>query len=148
MQAMMERNDAKAAKCMPAVDTLGNLLTLLVTPANEQDCAQVGELAQSVQEVTGQAVEIAFVDQGYTGDVPAQEAKEHGIQLEVIKLPQAKRCFVLLPQRWVVERSFAWTTRFRRLVRDYERLPTTLVGFHLIVFASLMLDQWLAISSP
>jgi transposase len=124
------------------------LLTLLVTPANEQDRAQVGELARNVQEVTGQAVEIAFVDQGYTGDIPAEVAKEHGIQLEVIKLLQAKRGFVLLPRRWVVERSFAWTTRFRRLVRDYERLPTTLVGFHLIVFTSLMLDRWLAISSP
>ena len=138
----------KGSKLHAAVDTLGNLLTLLVTPANEQDRAQVGELARNVQEVTGQAVEIAFVDQGYTGDVPAEVAKEHGIQLEVIKLPQAKRGFVLLPRRWVVERSVAWTTRFRRLVRDYERLPTTLVGFHLIVFASLMLDQWLAISSP
>jgi transposase len=59
-----------------------------------------------------QAVEIAFVDQGYTGDIPAEVAKEHGIQLEVIKLLQAKRGFVLLPRRWVVERSFAWTTVF------------------------------------
>ena len=129
-----------------AVDTLGNLLTLLVTPANEQDRAQVGELARGVQEVTGQSVEVAFVDQGYTGDVPAQEAKEHGIQLEVIKLPQAKRGFVLLPRRWVVERSFAWTTRFRRLVRDYERLPATVAGLHLVVFACLMLHQWTALS--
>ena len=84
---------------MSAVDTLGNLLALLVTPANEQDRAQVGELARGVQEVTGQTVEIAFVDQGYTGDVPAAEAKQHGIQLEVVKLPQAKRGFVLLPRR-------------------------------------------------
>ena len=47
----------------------------------------------------------------------------HGIRLEVVKLPEAKRGFVLLPRRWVVERSFAWATRFRRLARDYERLP-------------------------
>lgn len=102
------------------------VLTLLVTPANEQDRAQVGKLAAAVQDVTGQTVELAFVDQGYTGDDPAAAAKQQGIQLEVIKLPQAKRGFVLLPRRWVVERSFAWTTCFRRLVRDYERLPTTL----------------------
>jgi transposase len=138
----------KGSKVHVAVDTLGNLLSLLVTPANEQDRAQVGELARLVQETTGHSVELAFVDQGYTGDVPAEAAKQHGLQLEVIKLPQAKRGFVLLPRRWVVERSFAWTTRFRRLVRDYERLPTTLAGLHLVVFACLMLHQWVAISSP
>ena len=130
-----------------AVDTLGNLLALLVTPANEQDRAQVGELAAAVQEVTGQIVELAFVDQGYTGDVPEAEAKQHGLQLAVVKLPQAKRGFVLLPWRWVVERSFAWTARFRRLVRDYERLPATLAGLHLVGFAGLMLHQWMAFSS-
>ena len=95
----------KGSKVHAAVDTLGNLLALLVTPANEQDRAQVGELAQAVQEVTGQTVELAFVDQAYTGDASAQEANEHGIQLEVVKLLQAKRGFVLLPRRWVVERT-------------------------------------------
>jgi transposase len=53
------------------VDTLGHLLALYVTPANEQDRAQVEELARQVQEVTEQSVEVAFVDQGYTGDQPA-----------------------------------------------------------------------------
>jgi transposase len=138
----------KGSKVHAAVDTLGNLLSLLVTPANEQDRAQVDELARLVQETTGQSVELAFVDQGYTGDVPAEAAKQHGMQLEVIKLPEAKHGFVLLPRRWVVERSFAWTTRFRRLVRDYERLPTTLAGLHLVVFACLMLHQWVTFSSP
>ncbi len=138
----------KGSKVHAAVDTLGNLLSLLVTPANEQDRAQVGELAQAVQEATGQSVELAFVDQAYTGDTPAQEAQAHGMQLQVIKLPQAKHGFVLLPRRWVVERSFAWTSRFRRLVRDYERLPATLAGLHLVVFACLMLHQWTAFSSP
>jgi len=138
----------KGSKVHAAVDTLGNLLSLLVTPANEQDRAQVGELAQAVQEATGQSVEIAFVDAGYTGDAPAEAAKEHGIRLEVVKLPEAKRGFVLLPRRWVVERSFAWTTRFRRLVRDYERLPATLAGLHLVVFACLMLHHWMAFSGP
>src|SRR3989441_5993687 len=138
----------KGSKVHLAVDTLGHLLALHVTPANEQDRAQVGELAAAVQEVTGDSVELAFVDQGYTGDAAAQAAQEQGIRLEVVKLPQAKRGFVLLPRRWVVERSFAWTIRFRRLVRDYERLPATLAGLHLVVFACLMLHQWMAFSSP
>src|SRR5436309_4324158 len=138
----------KGSKVHAAVDTLGNLLALRVTPANEQDRAQVGELARGVQEVTGQTVEVAFVDQAYTGDVPAAEAQQHGIQLAVVKLPEAKRGFVLLPRRWVVERSFAWTARSRPLVRDYERLPTTLAGLHLVVFACVMLHQWMAFSGP
>jgi transposase len=50
-----------------------------------------------------------------------------------------KRGFVLLPRRWVVERSFAWATRFRQLVHDYERLPEILAGLHLVAFACLML---------
>jgi len=138
----------KGSKVHAAVDTLGNLLTLLVPPANEQDRAQVGERAKALQDVSGQSVEVAFVDQGYTGDVPAEAAQEHGIHLEVIKLPQAKRGGVLLPRRWVVERSFAWATRVRRLVRDYKRLPGTLAGLHLVVFACLMLHQWMTFSSP
>ncbi len=131
----------KGSKVHVAVETLGHLLTLLVTPANEQDRAHVGELAKAVQEVTGQSVELAFVDQGYTGDDPAQAAASQGIQLEVVKLPQAKHGFVLLPRRWVVERSFAWVARFRRLARDYERLPATVAALHLVAFSCLMLHQ-------
>ena len=84
----------KGSKVHAAVDTLGNLLALLVTPANEQDRAHVGELAAAEQAVTGQSVEVAFVDQAYTGDVPAAQAQQHGIQLAVVKLPEAKRGFV------------------------------------------------------
>jgi transposase len=129
----------RGSKVHMAVDTLGQLLALLVTPANEQERAQVAALAQAVQEATGHTVQIAWVDQGYTGNEPAQAAQAHGIQLEVVKLPQAKRGFVLLPRRWVVERSFAWVGRFRRLARDYERLSETLVALHFVVFACLML---------
>lgn len=124
-----------------AVDTLGHLLALHVTPANEQERAQVDELASQVQAVTGGTVEVAFVDQGYTGPQPAQAAAAHGIELIVVKLPEAKKGFVLLPKRWVVERSFAWTGRFRRLARDYERLPDTLAGLHFLAFAILMLKH-------
>ena len=131
----------KGSKTHMAVDTLGHLLALLVTPANDQERAQVDELAQQVQAATGDSVKVAFVDQGYTGDTAAQEAVEHGIELIVIKLPEAKKGFVLLPKRWVVERSFAWAARFRRLTRDYERLPETLVGLHFLAFAMVMLKQ-------
>jgi len=56
-------------------------------------------LAAAVQEVTGETVEVAFVDQGYTGEQAAADAAMHGIRLVVVKLPAAKRGFVLLPRR-------------------------------------------------
>ena len=129
----------KGSKVHLAVDTLGHLLALRVTPANEQDRAQVGALAEAVQRVTEEKVQVAFVDQGYTGQEPLEAAEAVGIRLEVIKHHEAKRGFVLLPRRWVVERSFAWAARFRRLARDYERLSTTLAGFHWLAFSMLML---------
>ena len=134
----------KGSKVHIAVDTLGQLLALLVTPANEQERAQVDKLAEQVQAATGEAVEVAFVDQGYTGEQAAEDAQAHGIRLEVVKLPTAKRGFVLLPRRWVVERSFGWMARFRRLARDYERLPETLAGLHFLVFAMLMLKRFIS----
>jgi transposase len=138
----------KGSKVHAAVDTLGLLLALKVTPADAQDRAQVGDLAEQVQEVTGQTVELAYVDQGYTGPEPAAAAEAQGIQLEVVKLPEAKRGFVLLPRRWVVERSFGWAARFRRLARDYERLPDTVAGLHFVAFACLMLHRLLLAASP
>jgi hypothetical protein len=74
-------------------------------------------------------------------EAAAEAAAAHGLRLEVVKLPEAKRGFVLLPRRWVVERSFAWAARFRRLARDYERLPETVAGLHFLAFAILMLKR-------
>lgn len=133
----------RGSKLHLAVDTLGHVLTLLVTSADEQDRAQVGELTQQIQTITGHAIEGAFVDQGYTGQSAAQAAAQHGIRLEVIKLQEAKRGFVLLPRRWLVARSFAWLARFRRLARDYERLPKVLQGLHYLAFAMLMLARFI-----
>lgn len=126
-----------------AVDTLGHLLALKVTPANEQERAQVADLITEVQEVTGDNVQAAFVDQGYTGEEPAAEAAQRGVRLIVVKLEEAKRGFVLLPRRWVVERSFGWAARFRRLAKDYERLPTSVAGLHWLAFITLMLNSLL-----
>jgi transposase len=131
----------KGPKLHLAVDTLGEFLALVVTPANVQDRTQVEELAARVQEATGGTIEVGFVDQGYTGEDAIQAAAGWGIRLEVVKLPEARQGFVLLPRRWVVERSFAWLTRFRRLVKEYERLPETLAGLHLVAFTTVMLGR-------
>jgi transposase len=129
----------KGSKVHAAVDTLGHLLALHVTAADEQDRAQVDKLAEAVQQITGETIELAYVDQGYTGENAAEAAAKHGVRLEVVKHTEVKRGFVLLPRRWVVERSFAWAARFRRLARDYERLAKTLAALHYLAFAILML---------
>jgi len=137
----------KGSKLHLAVDTLGHLLAAHVTPADQQDRDQVKRLAAAVQAATGESVEIAYVDQGYTGGMPAEVAAAHSIQLVVIKHPEARRGFVLLPRRWG-EWSFAWTARFRRLARDFERLPTVLAGFPFIALACAMVKQATPLLAP
>lgn len=73
---------------------------------------------------------------------PTRDAASQGIRLAVVKLSAAKHGFVLLPKRWLVERSIAWLARFRRLARDYERLPETLAGLHFLAFACLLLSRF------
>jgi transposase len=131
----------KGSKVHAAVDTLGHLLALQVTPASAQDREQIAALAAAVQEATGETVVVGFVDQGYEGETATAAAEAEGIELVVVKLPEAKRGFVLLPKRWVAERSFAWKARWRRLARDYERLATTLLGLHLVAFACIALAK-------
>ena len=124
-----------------AVDTLGNLLSVVITAASEQERDQVGKLAEKIKELTDGRVELAYVDQGYTGERAASAAADHGIELEVVKHTEAKKGFVLLPRRWVVERTFGWLSRHRRLTRDYERLTETLAGYHWIAYLSIMLQR-------
>jgi transposase len=131
----------RGSKVHISVDTLGHLLAIVVTPASAQDRDAVAALAYATQQATGENVKIAYVDGAYRGPQAHDAAKEHGIQLEVVMLPETVKGFVLLPKRWVVERSFAWLSRFRRLAKDYERLPETLAGLHFIAFACLMLSK-------
>ncbi|GLZ20103.1 hypothetical protein Bpla01_36320 [Burkholderia plantarii] len=70
-------------------------------------------------------MELAFADPGYTGRDAAAAATAEEIELQVVELSEAKKGFVLLPRHWVVERSFGWLNRSRKLAREYERLPET-----------------------
>lgn len=103
---------------------------IIITAANEQERDQVGQLAEKISELTNGQVNLACVDQGDTGERAADAADEHEIELEVVKHTEAQKGFVLLPRRWVVEQTFGWLGRHRRLVRDYERLAETLAGYH------------------
>ena len=111
-----------------AVYPLGQLIAMTVTFADEQERAQVKALRNAVQEATGETVKLTWADQGYTGEQARQDAQASEIDLQVVKLPEARKGFVLLPRRWVVERSFGWLSRFRRLNRDFERLPQVLAS--------------------
>ncbi|RZJ57808.1 MAG: IS5 family transposase [Hymenobacter sp.] len=124
-----------------AVDTLGHLLSVVITPANEQERAQVSELCRQVQQVTGQTVQIAFGDEGYTGEETEYAAAVHDIDLQVVKKSEGQTGFVLLPRRWVVERTFAWLSRSRRLARDFERLASSLQQLHFLVFLGIVLAR-------
>jgi len=131
----------RGSKVPMAVDPLGHLLALHVTVPHEQDRAQVAQWAEQVQAVTGDAVEGACVDQGYTGDRPAQAAAAPGLPREVVKRPEAKQGFGLLPRRGVVARRVAWMARFRRLARGDERLPAPLAGLPFLAFVILLLKR-------
>jgi transposase len=120
-----------------------------VSPAEEQDREQVGELAGAPSKrPRGSRWSYQYVDEGYTAERTAAEAEAHGIRLEVVKHPESKRGFVLLPRRWVVERDFAWASRLRRLVKDYERLPETVAGLHFVAFVCLFLQRAISVIGP
>lgn len=129
----------KGSKAHIAVDTLGQLLSVVITPANEQERAQVGELCRQVQQVTGQSVMVGFGDQGYTGEEAEYAAAMHNSDLQVNKKPEGQTGFVLLLKHWVVKRSFAWLSRFRRA---YERLSSSLQQLYFVVFVRLMLARY------
>ncbi|GHG08683.1 hypothetical protein GCM10017783_21570 [Deinococcus piscis] len=123
------------------MDTLGHVIALLVTSADEQDREQVYDLCHQIQAVTGDRVDVVLADGGYTGEQAEIDAALLDIELVVVKRPAGASGFVLLPKRWIVERNFAWAARFRRLGRDLERLPSTLLGFHWLAFAILSLQK-------
>lgn len=123
------------------VETLDHLLVLYVALTNVDDHDEVGRLAESIQDVIGESVPFAYVDPKYTDETLAEAARQQGIALDVVKIPEAKRGFVLPPRRWVVERSFAWARRCQRLVKNCEQYSATLVGFHIVALACFMLKQ-------
>ena len=130
----------KGNKVHLAVDTLGHLLALCVTAANEQDRAQVAELAERVQAETGETVEIAYVDQGYTGENAADAAAEQGSnRSRQTSRGEERLCPLASPM--------GGRTKFRLDVSippvsgDYERLPETLAGLHYLAFVILMLKN-------
>jgi transposase len=75
------------------------------------------------------------------GKTPPRRPKQRAFELIVVKRPQGQKGFMVLPKRWVVERSFGWMAHCRRLLRDFERVEGVLTGLHMIAFVGVMLHQ-------
>ncbi len=102
------------------VDVEGHLLLALVGPADEDDREGARWLLRA-RDQRWPRLELLWGDQHYTGDLEAEARAEFGIRLEVVRKPEEQRGFVVLPRRWVVERTIAWLHQHRRLRVRYER---------------------------
>jgi transposase len=105
-----------------AVDTIGLLLTVLVTAASVQDRDAAKPLLWNLKKAFP-SVRLAWADGGYAGKLVTWAKTALKLTLQIVRRPDDLHTFKVLPRRWVVERTLAWITRHRRTVRDYERLP-------------------------
>jgi transposase len=104
------------------VDTKGLLVDVLVTPADVQDRDAARTLLRRLCREQPQ-ITLMWADSAYGGELVEWARKNLHITVKISKRPPGAHGFVVLPRRWVVERSISWIMRARRLVRDYERLP-------------------------
>ncbi len=105
-----------------AVDTLGLVLTVLVTAASVQDREGAFRLLAGLRERFS-TITLVWADGGYAGRLVSWAYQVLALTVTIIKRGEDTTGFVVLPRRWVVERTFGWLMRYRRLVRDYERRP-------------------------
>lgn len=105
-----------------AVDTLGLLLVVMVTAANFQD-RPAGRPLLSLLRRTQHRVRLVWADGGYNGTLTDWAKTTLNLTVEIVKKITGQTTFIVLPRRWVAERTFSWISQARRNVRDYERLP-------------------------
>jgi len=111
-----------------------------VHPADIQDRDGVRDVLRQARR-SFPFIERIFADAGYQGArVAATVAKTGCWSIEIVKRTEAHK-FVVLPKRWIVERTFAWTSRYRRLVRDFERYARTVAAFFRLAMIRLMLRR-------
>jgi len=121
-------------------DTLGLLLVVMVTAASVQDRDGGADILRRAHKFVPSLRHI-FADGGYAGRLVAKAKRYWKLTVEVVSKPAGQRGFAVLPRRWVVERTFAWLVRWRRLVRDYERFPETHEAFVKWAMIGLMLNR-------
>lgn len=134
----------KGRKRFLAVDTLGLVLTVLITAANVPERAGAKPLLKQVKALERRVwrLHTIWVDSGFDGSPFMMWVMDccHLI-VEVVRRPKQQKGFVVLPKRWVVERTFGWLMRCRRLVRDYERLPETSETFIYLAMIRIMVKR-------
>lgn len=123
------------------VDTQGLVLAVRVSGADETDRTGAEKVFQKTDKLQLSQLKLVYVDGGYRGKLIHQVKKKFGITLSIVK-KKAKAGFQVLPKRWVVERTFAWLTKCRRLSKDYERLTTTSEAFILLAMCRIMLNHY------
>lgn len=121
------------------VDTLGLILTVVVHAANVQD-RDGGKLA--LERLAGRftRLKLIWADGGYAGQFVQWAKETFGRVIEIVKRPNVNK-FVVLPKRWIVERTFAWLGRYRRLSKDYESLPASSEAMIHIAMINRMLHR-------
>lgn len=102
------------------VDTVGLLLMVVITAASVQD-RDGARLVTEKMRAAFPGVELMWADGGYAGKFVEWAQQLFGLVVEIVRKLEGQRGFAVLPRRWVVERTFAWITKCRRLVLDYER---------------------------
>ncbi len=124
-----------------AVDTLGLMLAVAVTPASVQDRDQIAPLLREVRRLFP-FLERAIADSGYRGATTAAAVKKSArLPLEIVKRSDTAMGFVVLPKRWIVERTFGWLGRCRRLAKDFENLARSHLAFVQLAMIRLMMRR-------
>jgi transposase len=122
------------------VDTLGLLLSVVVHPADVQDRDGARQLLRTARRPFP-FIDRIFADAGYQGPKMAKAVADTGCwTIEIVKRSDAHR-FVVLPKRWIVERTFAWISRNRRLARDFERYARSVAAFIRLAMIRIMLRR-------
>ena len=132
----------KGKKRHTAVDTLGLLINFAIAPGDVQDRNMIA-LLLAIASKQFPSLQKAIADGGYQGKPTADDVKEQaGIPLEIIKRSDAAKGFYVLPKRWIVERTYGWLNRCRRLVKDYENLTRIHAAFIILAMIRLMLRRF------
>ena len=122
------------------MDVMGLVLAVVVHPANIQD-RDGAKLVLDIVRHTFSRLRLIWADGGYAGrliDWARDLRTQRKIRLEIVKRSDNMRGFVVLPRRWVVERTFGWLGRYRRLSKDYEQLTTSSEAMIHITMIGLM----------
>lgn len=130
------------------VDSMGLVLHLVVHAASIQDRDGAKPVLQQGRK-RFPTLGLVWADGAYAGKLEAWAADICGVRLSIVKRPPGQRGFQVLPRRWIVERTFGWLSRYRRLAKDYECLPQSSETMVLIALIRLMLARLAtALSQP